>query len=168
MLFKRDNWLPPQCVIIPLRGRDTFYEWPKGESTSDLENMEEIQSGWKAILPGNILPVSTGLMVVMSPLWVLTSCVQGAEVSTGDAVGMMNVTGATPVAGKVGCFVDSGRFGRTTTGAAVTRFVGHEVFSLYGHGPLILCWGCGWATGGDKPLYMWRECGGAGTLNLCP
>lgn len=101
--------------------------------------------GWKANLTGNILPVSTALTVVKKPLWVLTGSVTGAVVSTGATVvtntGMMVVvSGATVVAGRVGCTVgctvgsgSGGGVGTSTTGAVGTvgsDFVGHGPFSL--------------------------------------
>ena len=103
---------------------------------SDLESTEEHWLGWKANLTGNILPVSTGLMVVMKPLWVLTGSVTGAVVSTGATVvttsGVTVVIGAAVVAGSVGSG-RAGRVGRCTTGVGGTvgyDFAGHGPFSL--------------------------------------
>lgn len=97
--------------------------------------------GWKANLTGNILPVSTGLTVVMKPLWVLTSSVTGAVVSTGSTVvtttGRMVVTGATVVSGRVGCTVGSGRVGGTV-GRCTTGAVGSVGSDFVGHGPFNL------------------------------
>lgn len=96
--------------------------------------------GWKANLTGNILPVSTALMVVMKPLWVLTGSVTGAVVSTGATVvtntGMMVVSGATVVAGRVGSTVGSGRGG--SVGRCTTGGVGTVGSDFVGHGPLNL------------------------------
>lgn len=103
-------------------------------------------------LTGIILPVSTALTVVMTPLWVLTGSVTGAVVSTGATVvtttGMVVVSGAMVVAGRVGCTVGctvgsgSGRrVGMSTTGVVGTvgcDFVGHGPFSLKGNGPLTI------------------------------
>lgn len=101
--------------------------------------------GGKANLTGNILPVSTGLMVVMKPLWVLTGSVTGVLVSTGGGTvvtttGMLVVTGTTVAACRVGGSVGSvvccnvGRMmGRCTTG-----LVGTLGFDFVGQGPFRL------------------------------
>lgn len=108
---------------------------------SDLESIEENWLGWKANPTGNILPVSTGLTVVMKPLWVLTGSVTEAGVSTGASVvtttGMMDVTGATVVAGRVAGTVGSGRVGGTV-GRYTTGVVGTVGSDSVGHGPFSL------------------------------
>lgn len=106
---------------------------------SDLESIEDLV--WKANLTGNSLPVSTGLTVVMRPLWVLTSGFTGAVVSTGGTVvtttGRLVVTGATVVAGRVGCTVCSGRIGGAAGGCA-TGALGTVGSDIVGHGPFTL------------------------------
>lgn len=96
--------------------------------------------GWKANLTGNILPVSTGLMVVMKQLWVLTGSVTAAVVSTGATVvttsGVMVVIGTTVVAGSVGSTVGSGRAGRV--GRCSTGVGGTVGYDFAGHGPFSL------------------------------
>lgn len=96
---------------------------------------------WKSNLTGNILPVFTGLTVVMKPLWVLTGSVTGAVVSTGGSVvtttGATVVSGATVVDGRAGGTVDSGRVG-WTVGRCTTGVVGTVGFDFVGHGPLNL------------------------------
>lgn len=81
---------------------------------------------WKANLTGNILPVGTGLTVVMKPLWVLTGSVTGVVVFPGGTVvtntGITAVTGATVLAGRVGRIVGSGSAGARTTGEGQRPF----------------------------------------------
>lgn len=99
--------------------------------------------GWvgKQNLTGNILPVSTGLTVVMKPLWVLTGSVTGAVVSTGGTVvtttGRMVVDGAAVVAGSAGGTVGSGRVGGTG-GRCTTGVVGTVGSDFVEHGPFNL------------------------------
>lgn len=73
---------------------------------------------WKANLTGNILPVGTGLTVVMKPLWVLTGSVTGVVVFPGGTA----VTGGTALAGRVGRIAGSGSVGGRTTGEGQRPF----------------------------------------------
>lgn len=83
--------------------------------------------GCKSNLTRIVLPVSTGLTVVMKPLWVLTGSVTGAVVSTTD---MVVVTAGVVVTGRVGGAVGwytsvvagrvGGTVGRYTTGVVGT------------------------------------------------
>lgn len=92
-----------------------------------MESIQEQWLAWKASLTGNILPVSTGVTVVVKPLWVLTGRVQGLRVSSGGTVVTMEVTGAIVGSGVAGKMV-----GRTSTTGFGTEMdgVGHGAFSL--------------------------------------
>lgn len=99
--------------------------------------------GWKANLTGNILPVSTGLTVLMKPLWVLTGSITGAAVvSTGGGTvvtdtGGTVVSGAAVVTGRLGSSVGSGRVARTV-GRCTMGVVGTVGSDFVGHGPFTL------------------------------
>lgn len=91
----------------------------------------------QANLAGNVLPVSTALVVVVvKPLWVLNGSVTGALVSSGGASGVMVASCVGVVAGRVSCTVGFGAdgiVGRGTTGAderVGTRVVEQESLSL--------------------------------------
>lgn len=76
----------------------------------------------------------------MEPLWVLTGSVTGAVVSTGGSVvtntGMMVVSGATVVAGRVGGSVGAGEVGRMIGRGTTTGGVGTVGPDFVGQGPL--------------------------------